>query len=343
MSTRPSSSVSRTTVPSPSRFDARPTRRSISQRPSDVETFRNSFARSPSAVTTRSRRPSLSKSATAAPRCAPGLIRSRPVFTDTSSNVPLPRLSSRALPCRYRPSLDPFDVVGDVAIRREQILPAVVVVVRDRIAPTRVRQCGLCNPRQIGYILEVCFRVAEQQEALVRKVGHEQIEAPVVVDVAQIRAHRRHGRAELIDSHTPRCSHVFERAVTAIAKQNIRFGVVCDEHVGPSIFIYVTNRRSHAFSEMARDARVDRHITECSVAIVPEQLIRQRRVVSRMAVGTQSRPVLAAVRLAGRVPDAVIDDEQVEPAIDIEVQPCAVDAPHRAVPSDADWTHERPQ
>ena len=85
---------------------------------------------------------------------------------------------------------DRFDVVRDVAVRREQILPAVVVVVRDRIAPPRVRQGKSRNPRLVGHIVEVCSRVTEEQKAFVCEVCHEQIEVPIVVDVAEGRAHR---------------------------------------------------------------------------------------------------------------------------------------------------------
>src|SRR5688500_10164887 len=69
-----------------------------------------------------------------------------------------------------RTPLDPLDVVDYVAVCREQILPPVVVVVRDRIAPSRVRQCGSCDPRLVGYILEMGGRVTEEEEALVCEI-----------------------------------------------------------------------------------------------------------------------------------------------------------------------------
>src|SRR5207247_6385988 len=95
--------------------------------------------------------------------------------------------------------------------------------------------------------------------------------------------------------------------------------------------------RSHTLSRMMPDARIDRHVAECSVAIVSEQLIGERRVMPRMAIRAQAWRLLAAVRLARGIPHAVIHDEQIEPAVAIEVEPGAVDAPHRS----RLWMHTR--
>src|SRR6266446_4313360 len=85
---------------------------------------------------------------------------------------------------------------------------------------------------------------------------------------------------------------------------------------------------SDLLSKMARDLRLRRDVAERSVAVVPEQLIRERRVVFRMAVGPMTGRTLAAKRLALGLPGAVVHDEQIQPAVAIEIEPSGVDAPH---------------
>src|SRR5439155_18259669 len=100
-------------------------------------------------------------------------------------------------------------------------------------------------------------------------------------------------------------------------------------HVGPAVLVDVADGCAHAFSEMAPDLRLRRDVAERSVAVVPEQLIRERRVLSRMAVGPTTGRTLAAKRLTRGIPGAVIHDEQIQPAVSIEIEPGCESAPHR--------------
>ena len=99
----------------------------------------------------------------------------------------------------------------------------------------------------------MCSCVPEEKKPFVGEVGDEEIETAVVVDVTQVRPHRRHGCAELVERHTPRRGDVLERAIAAIAKQEIRLRIVRHEHVRPSIVVHIPNGRTHALSEMTPD------------------------------------------------------------------------------------------
>src|SRR5258705_437503 len=68
--------------------------RATSQCPPSLATLRHSRARSPTVVTTRSRAPSLSKSAQASPRDTFNLPQKALLAGETSRNLPLPSLAN---------------------------------------------------------------------------------------------------------------------------------------------------------------------------------------------------------------------------------------------------------
>src|SRR5262245_59393797 len=79
---------------------------------------------------------------------------------------------------------------------------------------------------------------------------------------------------------------------------------------------------------MPANASRYRHIRERSIAVVAKELAWQRPIVAWMTVRPLTRSRVATKRLAGRVPLAVVDNQQIEPAIPVIVEPKAVNAPH---------------
>src|SRR6266404_2349892 len=101
--------------------------------------------------------------------------------------------------------------------------------------------------------------------------AHEQIQAPIVVVIEPYRARRPARRG-----HTSLCRNIGERAIAIIVVENAA-SVLRYIQVGPTFSVIVAHRDAHSVAASA-DARLLRHIRECSVSIVVIDGIAQGRL-----------------------------------------------------------------
>jgi hypothetical protein len=121
----------------------------------------------------------------------------------------------------------------DVAVGRVDILPPVVVVVDESVAPAGE---GQAQRLDLGGVRkrEQVAAISQKLPDLAHQVVIEDIHVAVVVVVFGVRPHGRSGVRAVVVSDSQFQPFFLERAVALIDEQGIGLGVVGDEHVRPA-------------------------------------------------------------------------------------------------------------
>ena len=164
--------------------------------------------------------------------------------------------------------LQPFDVVGHVAVGGEDVEAAVEVGVEEETAEGEGQERGPAERRTGRLVEEQSALVMEQRHHLVREVADHETGASRVVVVGGVHAHAgpRHSRLAVGDPGDD--ADILERAVTPVAEQLIRLGVVRHEQVRRAVPVGVQHRDTEALRRRRRQAGRHRHVLERAVAEV---------------------------------------------------------------------------
>ena len=210
----------------------------------------------------------------------------------------------------------------EVAVGDEKIEPAVVVVVEEGGAeaeqwPHDAVEAG--TSRDIGE-QPVTF-VAIEGVYVFGEIGHEEIEITVVVVVAAVHPHAGL-RSAIIRVGDPRSHADLDKVpVAVISVQLVGLGVVGHIDVQISVGIEISERDPKAGISSVGYPRLDAHIGESAVGIVPVQTVRLR--------GNPFRPVEHFQALVERLSAAcgkcveieleIVGDVQVQQPVTVEI------------------------
>src|SRR5713101_6624661 len=127
----------------------------------------------------------------------------------------------------------------DVAVRQEQIGPAVVVEIEKRDAPAKVLRVEP-ESRGKGFIVEGAVAiVAVERGGIVREISFEQIEFAVTVIVGNGRAHAGLLAPVVVESGAGDDGNVGERAVVIVVVKNAGRAVAGDINVRPAVVVVI--------------------------------------------------------------------------------------------------------
>ncbi len=224
--------------------------------------------------------------------------------------------------------LELLDLVVHVRVGGEDVLPPVVVEVEEAVPPPAARRHQPAEPAGMRDVLEEALpHVPVQREALPRERGDMDVGPPVVVVVAEVDAHGRHLLPVLGERDAGQQGRLLEGAVLAVVQQEARELVVGDVHVQEAVAVVVGEGEPHAPALDLPQARFHGHVLERAVPAVVVQGQGHGREPLRMAVhANAARRVPAEAVHLGR-PHRVVDDQEVEPAVVVVVEPAAADGP----------------
>ena len=199
--------------------------------------------------------------------------------------------------------VDGFEVADPrvhMRVGREDVLPSIVVEVRDDRAPARRLHR---QPRQTARLRGLDERaaavVAKERERFSCEGGHQDVLPAVVVVILDVGSHARDRPARIGYRHAGEERGLFERAVALVPEQEVGNRVVGHECVEPSIVIEVRKGDAHALPDVRQQPRTRRHVLERAVAAIPVQAVGQTLEESRMAVDPDAASLIAtrAIRL----------------------------------------------
>src|SRR5260370_26452473 len=162
-----------------------------------------------------------------------GNIRERSVAIVVIQNPGLLEIAAEMLAIHFR---------VDVAVRQEQIGPAVVVEIEKRDAPAKVLRVEP-ESRGKGFIVERAVAiVVVERGGIVGEISFEQIDFAVAGEVGRGRAHTRRLAQSVVESGAGDDGNVGERAVVIVVVKNAGGGVAVDIKVRASVLAPIKSR-----------------------------------------------------------------------------------------------------
>ena len=217
----------------------------------------------------------------------------------------------------------------DVAARDEEVLPAVVVKVVKGGAETRHAKALRAKTAAGRDFDEFSFSVVlEKREGLLVERDISDAGIAVVVKVPEVEAHARDECAFFRQGSVGLKRNLFE-PVAEVMEEEVVLRVVGDKQVGFAIEVVIGDAHAHTLADVIADTPLRRDVLECAVALVEKELIGRALIEARVAVFRDAFD--HAKGLVGVGPLHVIDDEEVEQAIVVDVDPSSGNGPERAV------------
>src|SRR5208282_757777 len=211
--------------------------------------------------------------------------------------------------------------MDQAAVEDHDVEPAIIVEVVNSGAPAGVLRGRLRDSGTWPDIFEsVCSGVAHQ--AVVLRVGHPEIHAPVAIDICKYRTHGGRVLAVLSVGDALLGSDFFKRAVVLVVEEEVLGLIVGDIDVGITIAVIIRCRDAHGAAFVGANSGLVGHVGEGSVAVVVIKAVRLGGVIERAGI------VVGGIVLAilGIELD-VTPDEQIDAAVTIVVQPSGADRP----------------
>src|SRR5690606_6808226 len=115
-----------------------------------------------------------------------------------------------------------------------------------------------------------------------------------------------------------------------VPPEEVRDGVVRDEHVHPSVQAEIDGKDAQTFARRGTgngDSRALRDVTEGAVALIEEARIRSAAEAIRVAVARQVARVASASLLARGIVVEIVRDVEIEPAIPVGIEERGARAP----------------
>ena len=210
-----------------------------------------------------------------------------------------------------------LDRVEHMALRGEDVFPAVEIQVGEADAPARHRRRDggePALPRPVGE--ETAAFVAVQGVEFLGEVGDQDVRAPIVVVVLEIDAHPREPAAVLVVRDAAPQAAVLEDEAALVAKQLLRLGIVGEHDIDVSVPFQIVEGHAQRLARQRGQAGRFRHVLEPGAAAVRERHARDRTVADGRAV---PGPRVPAGDMTGETPVEVAGDDQIQQAIRVEV------------------------
>src|SRR5260370_28706250 len=219
-----------------------------------------------------------------------------------------------------------------VTVADDQVFPPIVVDIQKCGAPSKMfgvyRQSG-----SNGRVVEVISaQISVQSVRVVRKVSLENIQQPVMIEVACRHAHSCLFAAVFVVGDARLRAYLLKTLATEVVAVQVWRGIAGHIDVRPSVVVTVGNHRSETVTSLrSGDMNLVRNIREVSVAIVLIQGHRFRRQSTRPAYNRQplplTLPLITLPRSLFEVDVPVVNHHEVLITVSVEVEEAAAGAP----------------
>src|ERR1035437_8768628 len=218
-------------------------------------------------------------------------------------------------------AVDAADGLIDVSIDGHEVEAPIRVDIEKRGAETEAGRGSLADASGLRRVLVSAIAAgAVKGHHFVIEVGDGDALGAGVVEVGGVHAHAGARFAVVAEGHAGAHRDVFESAVAQVAIELVGLRVVGDEEVWPAIAVEIQQGYAQRFRRAVEDAALGRDIFERAVAAVAEEpaglaVIGFGRAI-RLALA-----IHAAENVVRRGPLDVVADQEVEPAVAVEIEP----------------------
>src|SRR6185312_9349595 len=133
-----------------------------------------------------------------------------------------------------------FDLVFDVAIRDQNVRPAIVVVIKKETTEAECDQSCAADFRARGLINEKSVAlVVIQRKHLVGEITDDQAGAARVVVVARINSHAGARNSVFAERYASRNCFLLKRSIMLVEVELVGLGIVGQENIGPAVAVII--------------------------------------------------------------------------------------------------------
>ena len=144
-----------------------------------------------------------------------------------------------------------------MALGHEQVLPAVIVVVKKADSPAGLQPGNESNSGIRRLIVEIALScVAEQHVGFIGKIRDDNVRTAIIVVISEINAHAGEGIAVPIEACSTSQSDFGERSVAVVVKQERPDRVVCDKDIDPAVIVVISESYPECFALFRLDSRL---------------------------------------------------------------------------------------
>src|SRR5579872_4657383 len=158
-------------------------------------------------------------------------------------------------------------------------------------------------------------------------MGDNEPESSIVSNVAGIDSHPRLKLAIQTNGHASFISDFAKRAVTIVAKQEIRHVIVGDENILPPVIVVVEGDYAKPVATLEPDSRFNADVGERSISVVVKKRRRLPVIDVRVAVTPHPGRFVAAPKILLWRPIHVVRNDKVEFAVVVVVEPRSARCP----------------
>ena len=218
--------------------------------------------------------------------------------------------------------LHPVYCVFDMPIYHEGVKPAIQVIVEEKTAKAESKQTGAPQLGAGSFVHKQsdAFVVVES-EHFVREVADEDARVTRAVIVGSVHTHTGPNNARLTKCDAGHGAFLREGSIAVVTVKFVGFSVVGQEKVGPGVSVVVKDSDPQSLRARVKEACLVRGVFEGAVAAVTPKSGRCSIVGLRRAIGFV-RPIQSAKEVGLGRPLQVVDDEEVEVAVTVIVEPC---------------------
>src|SRR5262249_28128987 len=140
--------------------------------------------------------------------------------------------------------------------------------------------------------------IAVETMSLAVEIRDENIEQPVAVDIAHVRAHAGKRLSITADSNAGKQPDLFEPSFSLVVKKKIRRRIIRHVDIGPAVVIVIAENNAQSFALGTVDSRFLADIRERTIPVVAIENVGLTVINVRMAVNSRVAGVDAILVVA---------------------------------------------
>src|SRR5260370_25197861 len=144
--------------------------------------------------------------------------------------------------------LNALDVGIDVAVRYQNVWPAIEIVIKEEASESESEQGSAANFRAWSLVNEESFSfVVIEREHLVREIRNQEAGKAGVIVVGGVHTHAGARDAVFAESDSRNDGFFRERAVAIVAIEFVRLRIIRKQQVGPAVIVEVEDGDPESF------------------------------------------------------------------------------------------------
>src|SRR5258708_6122545 len=221
----------------------------------------------------------------------------------------------------FHVGLHTLDIRVDVAVRDQDVGPAIEIVIEEKAAEAESEQGSAADLRAWSFVDEESLTfVVIEREHLVRKISDQEAGEARVVVIRRVHTHACTGNTVFAESDSGDDRFFGKCSVAIVAIKLVRLGVIRKEKIGPAVIVVIEQGETESLRSGVAETGFLRDVFKCAAAAIVPETNGTSFVGFWRAIGF-AFAVEGAIQVGRRRPLDIIGDDKIEMPILVVVNP----------------------